>query len=330
MVNAHTSRSIRTEDLGGGVLLAYLHTDEHGLFGRDAAAEFAAFVAAIDRDPRWRAVVLTGTHPTRFISHADLAWLQQDGSAVPPLNRRVMGVVVRLARVLNTNRATRFMTAKTPMTGAIQLDEMHRTLDRMSTGQTIYVAALNGSALGLGAEIAWACDVRLMAEGDHMIGHLEVLLGFAPGAGGTQRLSALVGPHKARLLILEGAPLIGPDAVRLGVVDAQVPADELIETAVLQARRLASRPPRAIGAVKRAVAAGVTRGQRAGLRAERTEFLASLPQREAQQIMLDYLAETSRDGELPIYRAGGYAEALVRGRATGTPESVAPGAPRRG
>ena len=317
MVGAHSSWSIRTEDLGGSVLLARIRTDENGLFGREGSAELSTFVAAVERDPRWGAVVFTGSHPSRFISHADLAWLQQDGSVVPPLGRHVMSVVVRVARLLNSNPLTRFLASKTPMSGALQLDQMHKTLERMSSGSTIYVAALNGSASGLGAEIAWACDVRLMADGDdHGIGHLEVLLGFAPGAGGTQRLSALVGPHRARRLMLEGAPISAVDAMSLGVIDAVVPAEELIEVAAQQARRLALRPTGAIGAIKRSVNAGSSRGLRAGLRWERAEFLASLPQREAQQIMLAYLAETARDGELPLYRTGGYSSALARGRAT--------------
>ena len=69
------------------------------------------------------------------------------------------------------------------MTGALQVDAMHNALSLMSTSSTIFVAALNGSALGLGAEIAWACDRRLMAEGDYVIGHPEVLFGFAPAPG---------------------------------------------------------------------------------------------------------------------------------------------------
>jgi enoyl-CoA hydratase/carnithine racemase len=55
----------------------------------------------------------------------------------------------------------------------------------MNGNGVIFVAALNGSALGLGAEFAWACDLRVMADGDFFIGHPEVLLGINPGGGGT-------------------------------------------------------------------------------------------------------------------------------------------------
>ncbi|WP_202033247.1 alpha/beta fold hydrolase [Nocardioides sp. WS12] len=312
-----TFPSIEVRRHGQHVLVARLCTDLHGLLGRDAARDLALFVKKADRDPSVRAVVLTGSHPERFVGHADLAWLQEDGSVVPPLGRRVMSAVVWLALMLNSNPITRWVARRTPVQGALQLDDMHKTLNLMSTSSTIFVAALNGSALGLGAEIAWACDVRVMADGDYVIGHLEVLLGFAPGAGGTQRLTTLVGPHRARRLMLEGSPLSPAEALRLGVVDEVVPTSEVVQVGVRQAEILAARPQSAIGAIKRSVNAGITRGLRSGLRWERSEFLSSLPQREAQQIMLDYLSDTERDGELPVYRSGGYGSALARGRANG-------------
>lgn len=68
------------------------------------------------------------------------------------------------------------------MRGAAQLDRLHATFLRMNGSGVIFVAALNGSALGLGAEFAWACDLRVMAEGDFFIGQPEILLGIIPGA----------------------------------------------------------------------------------------------------------------------------------------------------
>src|SRR5207302_11153860 len=64
-----------------------------------------------------------------------------------------------------------------------------RSSDLIEASPAVWVAALNGSAMGGGCELALACDVRLMASGDHRIGQPEVLLGFSPGGGGTQRLS---------------------------------------------------------------------------------------------------------------------------------------------
>lgn len=314
---AHSSGGTRihTQDQGEGVLLARIAGSELGLFGRDDARELFELVERAHRDPKIRAVVFTGSHPGRFVSHADLQWLQEDGAVIPPVSQRITSLVARLARLLNRSKIARRLLAKTPMTGALQLDQMHNTLLRMTTSPTIFVAAMNGSTLGVGAEIAWACDLRLMAEGEFFIGHLEVLLGFAPGAGGTQRLPRLIGSHRALVAILEGEPLTSREALRLGAIDEIVPADELISRSVKRAAHLSARPSQAIGAVKRAVNAAASLPMKQGLHIERAEFLASLPQENAQAIMLNYLSETAKYGELPIYRPGGYATALSKGDA---------------
>lgn len=312
------THGIKVEDLGDGVLLARFMGGDLGLFGRDDAPQLVDLVQRADRDPDVRAVVFTGTHPGRFISHADLAWLQEDGSVIPPVSRKVTGAVARIASLLNRNRASRWMARKTPMTGAVQLDSMHRALTLMTTSSTIFVAALNGSALGVGAEISWACDLRLMADGDYFIGHPEILLGFAPGAGGTQRLPRLIGSHRALVAILEGAPYRSEDALAIGMIDEIVPAEDLLARAVERASRLAARTPEAIAAVKRSVNVGGSLPMADGLHLERTEFLASLPQRPAQEIMRSYLDDTARHGELPLYLPGGYAAALERGSAANT------------
>jgi enoyl-CoA hydratase/carnithine racemase len=207
------------------------------------------------------------------------------------------------------------MASKTPLMGAIQLDHLHEALATMTTSSTIFVAALNGSVLGLGAEISWACDVRLMADGDYFIGHPEVLLGFPPGAGGTQRLARLIGSHHALVAILEGRPIPGDEALALGAIDELVPSDRLIDRAVERGTYLAARPPKAIAAIKRAVNVGGSLSLADGLQLERAEFLALLPEPRAQSIMLHYLRDTAEGNELPLYKAGGYAAALKHGDA---------------
>jgi enoyl-CoA hydratase len=309
----HTPPRIQIEELDAGVIVARFVGDDLGLFGREDAPELFDLVERADRDPDIRAVVFTGSHPQRFISHADLQWLQQDGSVIPPVGRGLTSVVVRLAHQFGRNKFARWVASKTPLMGAVQLDRMHQTLLRMTTSSTIFVAALNGSALGMGAELAWACDLRLMAQGDYFIGHLEVLLGFPPGAGGTQRLPRLVGSHRALVAILEGKPFPADEALSIGAIDEIVPADRLIARAVERANYLAARPTDTIAAIRRAVNVGGSLSMAEGLRLERTEFLASLPQRQAQEIMLRYLRDTAETGELPLYQPGGYAAALAHG-----------------
>lgn len=310
-----SSARIRVEDRGDGVIVAYLAADELGLFRREDSPEFVDLVTRADRDPSVRAVVLTGTHPERFVSHADLGWLQEEGALLPPVGSGVTKVVVGLAHLLNRSKLTRWLASKTTLTGALQSDALHDALTRMSTSSTIFVAALNGTALGLGAEISWACDLRLMADGDFSIGHLEILLGFPPGAGGTQRMSRLIGRHRALVAMLEGRPLPAREALEVGAIDEIVAPDQLLARAVERASYLAARPTEAIGAVKRAVNVGASLPMDKALRLEASEFLPLLRHPQAQDIMLRYVRSTAETGELPLYRSGGYANALEKGDA---------------
>src|SRR5699024_7143322 len=92
------------------------------------------------------------------------------------------------------------------------------------------LAALNGVAVGGGLELAMSCDIRIAAESASM-GLPEVGLGVLPGAGGTQRLSRLVGVGRALEMILTGRVLNAEQAERYGLVTTVVPAAELLPTA---------------------------------------------------------------------------------------------------
>src|SRR5437660_3418693 len=96
----------------------------------------------------------------------------------------------------------------------------------------VVVAAINGHCLGGGLEIALCCDFRIAAEGSYRIGLPEVSLGLLPGTGGTQRLPRLIGRQKALDLMLTGRTLVPQEALAAGIVDAVVPAGELIEKAL--------------------------------------------------------------------------------------------------
>lgn len=89
------------------------------------------------------------------------------------------------------------------------------------------IAAINGAAMGGGCEIALACDMRVMAD-TATIGQPEIRFGALPLAGGTQRLPRLVGPGRAKELILTGLPITADEALRIGLVNRVVPAAELM------------------------------------------------------------------------------------------------------
>ena len=123
------------------------------------------------------------------------------------------------------------------------------------------VAAINGHALGGGFELALACDFRFAARGAGFVGLPEVRLGLIPGAGGTQRLTRLVGAAKATLLVMKGLQLSPEEAEREGIVHFVVEPGELDEQARDFAVRLARQAPLALRAIKRAIrAAGTPEG----------------------------------------------------------------------
>lgn len=133
------------------------------------------------------------------------------------------------------------------------------------------VAAITGYALGGGCELALACDFRVAAD-NAKLGQPEILLGIIPGAGGTQRLSRLVGPAKAKDLIYSGRFVAAAEALEIGLVDKVVPADEVYATAVGWMRTFAGGPAYALRAAKEAVDRGLGVDLETGLEIERMLF----------------------------------------------------------
>jgi enoyl-CoA hydratase/carnithine racemase len=122
----------------------------------------------------------------------------------------------------------------------------------MAAAEQVFIAHLNGHALGGGLEIALACDIRLAAPGGYKLGTPEVTLGLLPGNGGTQRLTRLLGPSRAMDLLLTGRTFSPEEAAQWGLVAALVDEDGARE----YAERLATGPQLAIAAIKRCVHEG--------------------------------------------------------------------------
>ena len=138
------------------------------------------------------------------------------------------------------------------------------------------VAAITGYALGGGCELALAADVRFAHE-KAMLGQPEVLLGIIPGAGGTQRLSRLVGPSKAKDLIFTGRFVNAAEALEMGLVDRVVAGEapsSVYDEALAWARQFVGGASYALRAAKESIDRGLETDLETGLEIERAQFAA--------------------------------------------------------
>lgn len=135
------------------------------------------------------------------------------------------------------------------------------------------IAAITGYALGGGCELALCCDLRVAGD-NAKLGQPEILLGIIPGAGGTQRLTRLVGPSRAKELIFTGRFVDAEEALRIGLVDRVVAPDDVYAEALALARQFANGPAYALRAAKEAIDRGLEVDLETGLEIERVQFSA--------------------------------------------------------
>ncbi len=136
--------------------------------------------------------------------------------------------------------------------------QFRAALDRLAAIPRATIAAVAGYALGGGCELALACDLRVAAD-TARFGQPEILLGLIPGAGGTQRLTRLIGPSRAKDLVMTGRQVDAEEALRIGLADRVVPADALFDRAVELAASLAAGAVVAQGLAKQAIDEGLDR-----------------------------------------------------------------------
>jgi enoyl-CoA hydratase/3-hydroxyacyl-CoA dehydrogenase len=165
------------------------------------------------------------------------------------------------------------------------LDDAHALLRSLETSGVATIAAVNAAALGGGCELAMACDIRIAADSANF-GQPEINLGIIPGFGGTQRLPRLVGEAKALELNLTGEAIGAAEAYEWGLVNQVVADHELLDTALLWARKLAGQAPVSVAQIKQVSARADIE---AGIEAEKAGFETAFASADAREGIAAFL-----------------------------------------
>lgn len=206
--------------------------DKRNALSKTVLTEIGQVLDAWETDPAVEAVIFTGAGEKAFVAGADIAQLQNYDLAY--------GLAAH----------------------------MQKLYDRIEDFPKPTVAAINGVALGGGLELAMSCDIRIVAE-NAKVGLPETTLGVLPGAGGTQRLSRLVGKGRAVEMILTSRVLTADEALAYGLATQKFPRDELLTGTRATVATILSKGPLAVQLAKLVIGNGAETDQRTGLLLER-------------------------------------------------------------
>ena len=188
---------------------------------RALVADLGRAVDQVAADPAVRVVIITGAGPRAFMAGADIG----EFKGMRPM------AAVRLTQ---------------------DIQAVYELIERMPK---LVIAAVNGLAFGGGCELSLAFDLVVAAD-TAKFGQPEINLGLIPGAGGTQRLTRLVGKRKAKEMVLTGDPVDAQEALRLGLANLVVPAADLMTAARALAEKLKAKAPIALEFAKAMVDRG--------------------------------------------------------------------------
>ncbi|MHB8077398.1 enoyl-CoA hydratase-related protein [Desulfosporosinus fructosivorans] len=227
---------------------------------RETVQELAKVIDWVEEDKTIEIVIFTGAGDKAFVAGADVAALKQ-------------------RTVLET-----------------YLNENQKVLNHLASMQKVTIAAINGVALGGGCELALACDLRI-ASNNAKLGQPELSLGILPGAGGTQRLSRLVGIGKAKELILTGVIIDAAEAMRIGLVNNVVQRGEALQAAKEMANSIMQKGPIAVRLAKAVIDSGANTDLNSGLYMERLAQTVIFGTEEHNEGLTAFLEKRP-----PIYR----------------------------
>jgi enoyl-CoA hydratase / 3-hydroxyacyl-CoA dehydrogenase len=222
----------------------------------------------------WLANGLMNPIAPQVITDLRAVWETVEGSDV-----RALVIASSNPLLFSAGADIKAFTSMDEAAGRELLERAHALLRSFERSSIATIAAVNGLALGGGCELAMACDVRVAAQ-SALFGQPEIELGIIPGFGGTQRLPRLVGENKALEMNLVGDAISAEEAYVFGLVNRVVIDHELLDTALLWARRLAGQAPLAVGAIKDVSGRPDLDD---GIEAEKAAFVATFASEDARE-----------------------------------------------
>ncbi|AWQ83755.1 TPA: enoyl-CoA hydratase/isomerase family protein [Pseudomonas aeruginosa] len=301
-------RHLRVEQRGR-VLQVLLDNPPANFLTTAVMQELADLLEDLEQRQDIGAVILSGAADGVFLTHFDVDEIER---AVAPITFSMPAWLTRLLleseSLLRHLPGARKLLRRTLLAGVADMNLFHEVTAHMRRMDKVFIAAINGLALGGGCELALACDLRLMAEDDQVerfLGQPEVLIGLIPGGGGTQMLARSLGVARALELCLEGQLLEPRQALALGLVNGLAPAEELLEAADALAQRLSRRSPQAVRLIKRSIYQAASRDWTEGMASEKAGFLSAASQGNTRRAMREYIerVRTIVREERPFRRA---------------------------
>ncbi|WP_434529713.1 enoyl-CoA hydratase/isomerase family protein [Pseudomonas aeruginosa] len=301
-------RHLRIEQRGR-VLQVLLDNPPANFLTTAVMQELADLLEDLEQRQDIGAVILSGAADGVFLTHFDVDEIER---AVAPITFSMPAWLTRLLleseSLLRHLPGARKLLRRTLLAGVADMNLFHEVTAHMRRMDKVFIAAINGLALGGGCELALACDLRLMAEDDQVerfLGQPEVLIGLIPGGGGTQMLARSLGVARALELCLEGQLLEPRQALALGLVKGLAPAEELLEAADALAQRLSRRSPQAVRLIKRSIYQAASRDWTEGMASEKAGFLSAASQGNTRRAMREYIerVRTITREERPFRRA---------------------------
>ena len=253
---------LRIEDRGH-YMICYLSNPPSHTLNSSGVQEIHKFLDIIEKKDDLRVLAFTGEGENVFIRHYEVGELADSAE-----------------KNIESSKET-----KDPK----ELHAFHRMLLRLRELDAIVVAGINGNTAGGGCEFSLGCDLRVMADGDFLIGLPETSVGILPGGGGTQRLSRLIGSSRALDLILHAKLLKPLEAHNLGIINKLLTEKKFKEELDEYCEDLVNRAPIALSQVKKIIHQGLEMTLEDSLLLEQKAFDVTMNSKDAARAMRSLL-----------------------------------------